>query len=125
MRKFLALIILLCVSGCSPQKSLAGRLKGADRVVIMGFSGTNGLTLTDKEVDRIIRAIASGKKEAPGMKSGAGFRIEFFKGSKLLGSILASELGFGVGQNTYSDTTGTLKPLADRFYEAKDSWSRR
>ena len=114
MKKFLALIFLLCVAGCSkqetPQKILAHRLKGADRVVAANTQG-NIFSITGEEVDKIVQAIAASKKESPFIDAAVGLQLEFYKGTGHLGTVITSDQVFWVGKTPYSDTTETLKEV--------------
>ncbi len=111
----ITLLLLVCLTGCSPQKSLAKRLKDADRVVVTNRVGGSGLTVTGSDVAKILSAIASGKKETLSLKAAVGNDLEFFKGSQHLETINTSSTVFWVGETPYSDTTGIFQGLAEKF----------
>ena len=77
MKTLPVLFFLICVCGCSPQKSLAHRLKGADRVVVANTKGSS-FSITGEEVDKIVQAIAAGKKESPLIDAAVGLQLEFY-----------------------------------------------
>lgn len=107
---FSVLLVLLCVCGCSPQKSLAKRLKAADRVVVANTKGLS-FSITGEELDKIVQAIAAGKKESPLIDAAVGLQLEFYKGSEHLGTVITSDQVFWVEKTPYSDTTETLKGI--------------
>ena len=117
MKTILALAVLLCVVGCSPQKDLANRLKGADRVVVTNTIQGFSISVSGADVDKVIQAIAAGKKESPLVEAALGLTLEFYKGAQHLGSVTTSYTLFWVGNKPYNDATGTLKALDERFRE--------
>lgn len=125
MKEFLALVLLLCVVGCSPQKDLARRLKEADRVIVTNSFEDHSITVTGEDVDRLVQVIASGKKASPLIKSGPVFNLEFFKGTQHVETVAASTFLFMVGNDPYLDTTKTLQSLSERLYETNRPRLRR
>src|SRR6266536_5186153 len=93
---------------CSPQKTLARRLKDADRVVARHPREDFSITITGLDVQKIVGALATGKKESPFIKAGIGLRLEFFKGSKHLDTVRTSGQVFWIGNTPYSDVTEIL-----------------
>ncbi|HEY0548981.1 MAG TPA: hypothetical protein VGF13_05230, partial [Verrucomicrobiae bacterium] len=63
MKTLPVLASLLLLAGCSPQKSLVNRLKGADRVVVTNTVDHLSISVTGADVDKVVQAIATGKKE--------------------------------------------------------------
>jgi len=111
------MLFLLSVCGCSPQKSLAHRLSGANRVIVTNTLEGFGISISDNEVNKIVRAIAAGEKEDPFISASPSFQLEFFKDNEHLETIPASDLVFSVGHKPYRDTTGTLKALYEKLRE--------
>lgn len=115
MKTFLALFILLLVTGCSQEKSFMKGLKGTDRVVVSNKIDGLAFAVTGNEVDKIIKALAAGQR-ADGLTAAVGFELQFFKNDQRLETVLASEVGaFGVRGVIYRDDTGTIKALSERF----------
>ena len=102
---------MLC--GCAPQKNLAHRLKGADRVVAANTKGLS-FSITGEEVDKLVQAIAASKKESPLIDAAVGLRLDFYKGTGHLGTVITSDQVFWVEKTPYSDTTETLKGIYQR-----------
>jgi len=110
-----ALLLLICVCGCSPQKSLAKQLKGADRVVVTNTVRGLSISVTGTNVDMIVKAIAASKKESPLIDAAIGLRLEFYKGTNHIGTVDTSYEVFWVGKTPYSDTTETLKGICQKI----------
>jgi hypothetical protein len=111
----LLLVQAVALCACSPQKSLAHRLNGADRVIYAKNHEDFSISVTGDEVKKIVQALASGKKESPLIAASPECRLEFFKGAKHLAAITNSVSVFWIGQTPYSDRTGTLKTLRQRL----------
>lgn len=111
----LVLVPVLVLCACSAQKSLAQRLAGADRVVVTNTSEGLSISVTGADVSKIVQAIASGRKESPLVSAALGLTLEFYKGAAHLGTVNTSYTVFWVGNKPYSDTTGTLTALHERF----------
>ena len=111
-------VVALC--GCSPQKTLAHRLAGADRVIfacnVTGYEDLR-ITVTGQDVIQIVHALETGKKESPFITASPSFRLEFFRGAEHLETVTNSPPVFWIGQTPYSDTTGTLHKLLERSRE--------
>ena len=106
------LLVLLVLCGCSPQKSLVRRLKGADRVLVTSVPARGpSITVTGEEVDKLIKAFAVGKKENPLIDAAVDYRLEFYKGTQHLETVTCSDQVFWAGTTPYSDTTETLKGI--------------
>ena len=117
-------LLVLCLAGnvllvcaCSPNKTLASKLKEADRAVVMSSFETNSLTLTGAELQKIIQAIATGKKAAPGVDSAYAFELRFFKGENLVVRVTGSERVFWTANGGYIDQTHEFQALSDKFRE--------
>ena len=102
---------------CSPQKNLARRLKDADRVVITYPSDGFSITITNEEVKRVVQAISVGKKENPLINATPYLQFQFSKGSEHLQRVTTSSQVFWVGNQAFSDKTGTLQDLTARWHE--------
>jgi len=116
----IAVVALCALCGCSPQKNLAHRLKGADRVVFAGnVTGYEELsiTVTGQDVNKIVQAVTAGKKVSPLVTASPSFRAEFFKGAEHLVTVTNSPPVFWIGQTPYNDTTGTLQKLYEKCRE--------
>ena len=121
MKMLPLLCVLLWVCGCSPQKTLAYRLKGADRVVVTNTIEHLSISVTGAEVDKIIHAFSVGKKESPLIDAALGLRLQFYKGAEHLEDVATSYTVFWAGNSPYSDTTKVLKSLNERFREESSS----
>ena len=109
------LLLLVCLCGCSPQKSLAHRLKGADRIIFAWLkepAGT-GKVITGETVSSVVQAIGTGKK-CPSVAASPDFRLEFFKGTEHLVTITNSADVFWIGNTPYCDLTRTLHKLMEK-----------
>ena len=119
----LALLLLLFVVGCSPQKSLANRLKSADRVIfasnVPGYEDLT-TTVTGEDVNKLVQAVANGGKLSPNVDCTPESRLEFFKGSAPLATITNCVSVFWIDQTPYEDTSGTLKMLNQKRREEYD-----
>lgn len=111
------LILLLCVAGCAPQKSLAKRLKDADRVVVTNKQDALSILVTGAELDKLVQAISGGKKESPTVSCSPSIHIQFFKGSQQLVTLPACTQVFWIDHQPFSDATGTLEALYRRYRE--------
>jgi hypothetical protein len=116
----LLLVHVVAMCGCSPQKTLAQRLKDADRVIfacnVTGYEDLT-ITVTGEDVNKIGQAIAAGKKEKTPIKASPSFRLEFFKGGVRLGTVTNSVGVFWIGQTPYNDSSGTLQQLYEKCRE--------
>ncbi len=120
MKTIPVLLFLICFCGCSPQKTLAHRLKGADRAVyacVLKDYEEVKTTVTGDDVNKVVEAIAHGRKLSRDIKAAFGFQLEFFKGSEHLATINTSGQAFWVGDTPYEDTTKTLKRLYEKAHE--------
>jgi len=135
------LVVLAGMCACSRQetaRTLAQRLSEADRVIIAEKyprQGTSAMPLTAEEANRLIQAIASAKKEIGTVTATPELRVDFFKGTNLLGAFDVGVTVFWIDhgpdagrpgfrrQATYSDRTGTLKMLGLKYWHANPSHS--
>lgn len=118
VRIILALLALVSALGCSPNKTLASRLKEADRVVVVNPRNNVSITVTGEEVGKIVKAIATGKKEPPNIAASPDLDLQFFKGDERLATVTTSLTVFWVEHDAYSDQTGTLEALEAKYREA-------
>ena len=119
MKTILALAVLLCVAGCSPQKDLAHRLKGADRLNAAGVrdpEGTVGMTITGTNLSNVVQAIANAQEEPRSIAASPELRLEFYKGTQHLATITKSGIAFWIRDIPYSDRSGTFEKLFSGFY---------
>lgn len=110
-------VVLGAFYGCSPQKTLARRLHDADRVIATYRQEGFSITVQGADVQKLVQAIAAAKKENPDIKSGVGLRLEFYRGPELLTTVATGNWIFVIDQKFYSDTTGTLEALWQRYRE--------
>ena len=116
MLPLLCCLFLLC--GCSPQKSLAQRLKNVDCVVVTNTSAGLGFSITGGEVTRLIQAIAVSKKESPLIEATPRLALEVFKGAEHLETIVTSHQLFWIDHVPYRDTTGALESIYENYRQA-------
>lgn len=108
-------LLVICVCGCSPQKSLAKRLKGADRVVVTNTQEGLSISITGEDVDKIVQAIASARKESRYIQATPGYWFEFFKGAEHLETVVTSGSVYWIEHTPYSDTAGAQQAIYGRF----------
>jgi uncharacterized lipoprotein YajG len=117
-------IQLLALCSCSPQKNLAQRLKGTDRVVVTNTIERLSISVTGADADKIVQAIATAKKESPLIEAAAGLTLEFYKGAEQLGTVATGYEIFSIDGKPYRDTTGTLKAVEERFRDEHPPMAR-
>jgi hypothetical protein len=115
MRMIPVWLLLICFLGCSPQKNLAERLKGADRVVVTYAREDLSISIIGEEVDKIIQAIEISKKESPYVAASPFLQFQFYKGKEHLGDVVTAYELFVIDQKPYKDTTGVIKELSERY----------
>ncbi|MCI0744248.1 MAG: hypothetical protein L0Y58_02480 [Verrucomicrobia subdivision 3 bacterium] len=115
-------VAIASLCGCSDQKRLARRLSEADRVIVMDRHDSSfTMELTAEEAKKLVQAISMAREESPFTEATAPLRMEFFKGSNLIGGLNVARTGnpeigmFGVDGVLYSDKTGTLETLGHKF----------
>ncbi|MBI5388021.1 MAG: hypothetical protein HZA90_25435 [Verrucomicrobia bacterium] len=113
----LFLVLVVAWSGCSPQKTLAHRLAGADRVIVTNSYDRLSITVTGEEVNKVVQAIATGRKENRDIQATPGLDFQFFKGVEHLETITTAIQVFWIARKPYIDQTGMLEALAHRFRE--------
>ena len=119
--KLLVLFLLpMAVCGCSNQKALAQRLAVTDRVVVTNTVEGLSIEVTGPDVERILQAIASAKKESPPVAAAAGLRLEFYRGAEHIGSVNTGGRVFWVDGAPYSDRTDVMQGLLRRLREETD-----
>jgi hypothetical protein len=118
MKVLVALLSIACVCGCSANKSLAKKLGESDRIVVINPRDGLSITVTGEEVDKIVKAIGSGKKEPSTIEASPDLDLQFFKGTNRLATVTTSVMAFWVGRKAYSDQTGTLEALGAKYHEA-------
>jgi hypothetical protein len=102
---------------CAPQRALAHRLKGADRVVVTNTLEGLSISVTGAEVNKIVRAITTGTKVSPDVEAAVGLTLEFYNGTEHLANVITGYEVFSIDRRRYRDTTGMLKALYERFRE--------
>jgi hypothetical protein len=99
---------------CSPQKTLARRIKEADRMVfacnVPGYEDLK-TSFTGSDVKMLARAIADARKVSPNVACSPESRLEFFKGLAHLVTITNCVQVFWIGKAAYYDASGTLEKL--------------
>jgi len=103
--------------GWSPQKRLAHRLKNADRVVVTYPADGFSMTVMGEEVNKVVEAIAAGKKESPLVEATPYLQFQFFRRDECLDRVTTSAQVFWIGHKAYTDPTGTLEALMYRYRE--------
>jgi hypothetical protein len=134
-------LLITLASGCSKRETattLARRLGEADRVTVAEKyprQGTSAMPLTAEEANRLVRALASAKKESGVVTATPELRIDFFKGTNLMSGFDVGVTVFWIDQGpdadrpgfrrqaTYSDSTGTLEMLGRKYWHANPSRS--
>ena len=101
--------------GCSPQKTLAHRLRTADHVVVTNTLDGFAISVKGKEVDKILRAIAAAKKESPMVCAAAGVRLEFYNGTEHVETLFIANSIFWIGNQPYRETTDTFNGILPRL----------
>lgn len=120
----MAVLPLSALCACFPQKSLAHRLAGADRVSVTNALDGLSISLTGGEVRKVVEAIGSAKKESPLTEAAAGLRLEFYRGAQHLGTVITAYEIFAIDQKPYRDTTGTLRDVYERYRDEHPSRTR-
>ena len=111
------LLVLLLTFGCSPQKRLADKLRGADRVVVSNVADHLSIALTGDDANKLVAAIGAARRESPMLEAGIGLELQFFRGTQHLANIGIGDLVFAIDKRPYLDTTGTLKALNQKYRE--------
>lgn len=110
----LVLVVTLCA--CSPQKSLARRLAEADRVVVTNPQDKTSITISNEEVQKLVKALkASEKIASEGLSTTPGHPLDFFKGTNHLVTVASSDFIFWIGQTPYHDKSGVLHAVYERL----------
>lgn len=110
-------IVALC--GCSPQRALAHRLKGADRVIVMNPHDGVTMTVMDDRLRNIVQALEASKKiDSEGLTATPGYTLVFFKGGVHLATVpTGAGLIFFLDKTPCQDRSRTLETLYERFRE--------
>jgi hypothetical protein len=115
MKMLPVLFLLLFVASCSPQKSLANRLKEADRVVITNVIDHSSISVTGTDAEKIVQAIATAKKNTSGAKAVVTMELKFYKGREDLGVIESWGPGFSVKNAPYDFTADAMDEFLYRL----------
>jgi hypothetical protein len=112
----LAIAAALC--GCSQQHKFVQRISEADRVVLTNLYAGDpfGMEVTNIEPKKIVAAISSAQENAKVLAS-PNLRLEFFKGSNLLGTVTMCVNAFGIDGVQYVDSSGILESLNDEYHK--------
>src|SRR5215204_2326832 len=91
-RLICGLALVLFASGCfrpETQKTLAGRLSEADRVIVLNPNGGASLTIKDEQLKKIVRAIEASEKVLHGemLTATPGYPLVFFKSGEHLATV--------------------------------------
>lgn len=120
MKTLPVLLLLIFACGCSPQKTLANRLKGSDRVVVTNSVAGYSISITGGEVAQIVQAIAAGEKESPNIMASPYLVFQFYKGKEHLGDVVTAYEIFVIDLKPYRDTTGIIKKFSERYRKDKE-----
>jgi hypothetical protein len=110
-------VLLMCVCGCSQQKNFAERLKDADRLIVTYPRDSLTTTVTGSDVKKVVQAIAGGKRESDTLDCSPGLQYQFFTATQHLGTITTCVEAFWIDGKAYSDRSGTLKAIDQRYHE--------
>ena len=93
----LLLSVLLVFYALPRQKLLAARFREADRVILTNRIDRISATFVGDDVEKVIKSLKASKRVPPWhrVESTGGYRFEFFRGSKRVGSVEAS---FGLAE---------------------------
>jgi hypothetical protein len=111
------LLLLISLCGCSPQKTLAHRLKDADRVIVVNpYDGATTTVMSD-QLTSIVQAIeASQEVKAEGLANGPGYTLIFYKTAVHVATVpTGSDIIFYIDHTPYHDKSGTLTALCQKF----------
>jgi hypothetical protein len=115
----LLLIVVAGLCACSRQSTLARRIAKADRVIATNRYGGFSISITGEEARRVIQAVSAAKKENPLIEASPDLRIEFFQGTNLLGAVGMCRSVIGIDGTSYSDRTGVLEALDDKYRQER------
>jgi hypothetical protein len=113
---FVCLVIAGALCGCSQQHKFVQRISDADRVILTNIYAGDpfGIEVTNVDPQKIIAAISSAQRNATVMAS-PNLRLEFFKGSNLLGTVNMCVNCFGVDGVQYVDSSGVLEAVDNEY----------
>jgi len=113
----LLLSVLLVFYALPRQKLLAARFREADRVILTNRIDRISATFVGDDVEKVIESLRGSKRVPPWyrVESTGGYRFEFFRGSKHVGSVEAGWGVFWIGGTTYVETTSGLDGVFHRL----------
>lgn len=122
------LVLIMALGfGClrqETQRTLAGRLSAADRVIVVNAADGATLTINDEQLKKLVQAIGASQK-LPASKTitaTPGFTLVFFRAHEHLAVVpTGAELVFYIGKKAYEDRSGTLRAVCERFWLAHPS----
>ena len=111
----LAVIAAACC-GCSQQHKFVQRISEANRIILTNIYAGDpfGIEVTNIEPKKIVAAISSARKN-PSVQASPNLRLEFFKGSNLLGTVTMCVSAFGIDRVQYVDSSGVLEAINDEY----------
>jgi hypothetical protein len=119
MKAISAVLLLLCLCGCSPRGDLLRQTKGADRAVVASI--TEGYedvktTVTGDDLKKLIDGIAASRKVSERGLDAAppDLRVEFYSGSERLVAMTNGIQIFWIGGMPYEDVNKTMEKLYER-----------
>jgi hypothetical protein len=115
MKALTALLLVAFLAGCSPQKNLVGRLKSADRVVVTNTIQQIGMSFTNEDLEKLVQAISTAKKQRPNIDAAVAFKLVFYKGVQPIQTLDSSGTVFWIGQIPYADFTETIAGFYSRM----------
>ncbi len=109
------LFAVVAFSGCSAKRKLATQIASADRVVVTNLYGGFSFSLSREEAKKVVRAVSIAEKKDPLVAASLDLQLLFLRGTNLLASVNMCHCVIGIDRQPYSDTTGVLEALDDRF----------
>ena len=79
--------------------------------------GPRRMALTGTEVRRLVQAVSSARRDRNNYPAIFSTTIEFYRGTNFLSHIQFQDRLFWAGREQYSDGTGFLRVLTQRFWE--------
>ena len=96
-------------------RNLARQIAEADRAMVE--DGPRRMVLTGTEVRRLVQAVSSARRDRNNYPAIFSTTIEFYRGTNFLSHIQFQDRLFWAGREQYSEGTGFLRDLNQRFWE--------
>jgi hypothetical protein len=119
MNILLLVLLLFCVCGCSPQKTLARRLKDADRLVVLDPYDARTITVTGEQLTNVIHALEVCQRiSSRGLADSPDFVLIFFRAAVHVATLqTGSGVVFYIDHRPYEDRSRSLSPVRQKFQE--------